>query len=144
MGQNSLTFLILISVLADINSFGQSNYDKRLKYLTTYDSVSYYVNINQDNQDKILELFSLNQIKRVDLATPNEFPISVDLHVVDFAKSKCNKKDKGAECYLIQAMILPKDKKKASRLLIQGILNQRTYEIKHWTKEQRLEIKLND
>ena len=144
MGRGTFLILILISSLADINLYGQSNYDKRLKFLTSHDSVSYYVNVNQDNQDKILELFSLNQIRRADLATPTEFPISVDLHLIDFTKSKCNKKDKGAECYLIQAMILPKDKKKASRLLIQGILNQRTYEIKHWTKEKKIEIRLND
>lgn len=141
MGRILILFIILITSVTSFNSFGQSNSDERLKFLTSYDSVSYYVNTKQDNQDKILELFSLNQIKRADLVTPTEFPISVDFHVIDFSKSKCNKKDKGADCYLIVAMVLPKDKKKASRLLIQGILNQRAYEVKYWTKEKRLEIK---
>jgi hypothetical protein len=66
---------------------------------------------------------------------------SIDFYVINFSKAKCGEIEKGAECFLVKAMILPTDKKKATKELIPALLNQPIYEIKYWKKRDELKMK---
>jgi hypothetical protein len=131
----------LLTLLAEVDLLGQGNYDSRLELVSSFDSVNYLIDAKSVDKSKLIKLFSLNQITREDISIPKDFLASIDFYVINFSKAKCGEIEKGAECFLVKAMILPTDKKKATKELIPALLNQPIYEIKYWKKRDELKMK---